>query len=108
MKVTVKSRETGKEVSVNYDFPASYEALVKKYGAEAVHKAAHNDVLRQLKAVVRENMDKSEAELHKVVAEFAPTTRTRAPGKSTADKARELLAKLSPQEVAALIAAARH
>lgn len=105
MKVTVRNKEIGKEVSFNYDLPPTHELLIKKYGAEAVTKAAHKDILRQLKSQVRAVIEKGESEVHKVVAEFAPTVRTRGPTKSVEEKAKEMLSKLSPAQRAQLLAA---
>lgn len=103
MQITAKRKKSGKELSFDYDLPDALDALRAKYGDEVVATHARGSLIVALQGFVRGQLDrdKTEADIRTAVDEWKPGNRK--PGKSPAEKAREAMSKLSPEDRAALL-----
>lgn len=103
MDITAKRKKSGKELSFQFDMPETLEALVERFGAEPIYTHARGSLIVALQGFVRGQLDrdKSEGDIRKAIDEWKPGNRK--PGKSPAERAREAMAKLSPEDRAALL-----
>jgi hypothetical protein len=95
----------GGSIEVDYDIPDTLNDMVQRYGENVVYNHARGSVIVALQGYLRSQLGKdkpaSPADIQKEVRTWKPGVRKQ--GKSPAEKAREQLAKLTPEERAALL-----
>ena len=74
-EITAKKKDSEKSVKVSYDMPETLDALVEKFGAEAVAGAATDSFTISIQSVIRRNFDKSQEEIEAAVAAWLPGVR---------------------------------
>lgn len=103
-EVSAKVGKDGEVVTVNYDWGSTLKDAVAKFKEDVVFanfKAAGTVALQgYMRSLIKQ--DKKPAEIQNLVNEWTPGVR--APGKSPAEKAKEQLAKLSPEQRKAILA----
>lgn len=113
--VTAKTPDSGRQVSVPFDYGANLAAMTAKFGEAIVYSQAQSAIRINLQALLRRHMvdnydkddkkisdAKSDEEIQKLAAEWKPGMATRA-RKSPKDKLQALLDKIDPAERAALL-----
>ncbi len=103
-EITAKKKDSEKSVKVSYDMPETLDALVEKFGAEAVAGAATDSFTISIQSVIRRNFDKSQEEIEAAVASWLPGVRQAGVKKSPAEKAKAAFASMSAEERAAFLA----
>jgi len=83
-EITAKKKDSEKSVKVSYDMPETLDALVEKFGAEAVAGAATDSFTISIQSVIRRNFDKSQEEIEAAVAAWLPGVRQAGVKKSPA------------------------
>ncbi len=93
----------GKSVTVKYDIPEGLDELVKKFTDKVVVAHVRSSFIIALQSLLRGLLKagKSPADVQKAVNEWKPGLRT--PGKSTMDKIKDNVSKLSAEDKAALL-----
>ncbi len=94
----------GKASTVKYDIPESLDELVKRFTDKVVVAHVRSSFIIALQSFLRGLLKagKSPADIQKAVSEWKPGLRT--PGKSTMDKIKDNVSKLSADERKALLA----
>lgn len=109
---TVSAPKVDRKVELTYDFGGTVEAATEKFGAEIVYSNFEDSAVISLQAAVRRRLEAtnedgsqkySDADIEAFVAEYKPGVKAARSGVSTLEKAKALLAKLSPEELAALL-----
>ena len=107
----VAQRGTAPSIEVNFDMADNLVELTTQFGDELVYSHAKRSVIIALQGYMRSIMDqetekgKSQAEIAQIVADAVSSwkpSQKKAP-KSTAEKARDILSRLSPAERKALL-----
>jgi len=100
-----------RKIEVNYDFGANLDTATTKFGEETVYSNFVAQAKINLQAFLRRLMQPKEGdpvlsdeEIQKKVNEWQPGNKTQV-RRSTAEKAAELLSKLSAEDKARLLAA---
>lgn len=112
MEVTAKLSGTETGVTVNYDFPDTLEGLVDKFGSEIVYGKAMDSLVIDVQALVRRHLKgsekvppKSAEAIQEIVSEWVPGVG--AVRKSPVEKVGALIASMTPEQKAALLASLR-
>lgn len=94
----------GPKATVKLDFPDTTRELITKYGEEAVYSRARASFVIDIQSMMRSAIkgEKKQNEIQKLVEEWKPGVKAK--GRSTAEKAEDLLSKLTDEEKAALLA----
>ena len=110
-KPYVKKDKDGKEtkmpggtVTANFDFGDNLAALVQKFGEQAVYKNAIGALKVAFQGWLRSQMEqgKSQDEINSAATNWKPNERKQ--GKTPAEKLREAMSAMTPEERAALLA----
>lgn len=109
MKISAERKPNGDKqggaIEVDYDMPVSLSDMVKRYGENVVYNHARGSITVALQGYLRSQLAKekppSPAEIQKEVDTWKPGVRKQ--GKSPAEKARDALALLTPEQRAALL-----
>jgi len=106
--VSCKDPQSNRELTVDYDFGSTLEEAVEKFGAEVVFSSFVADAKVGLQAFIRTRLRKTEDDymddqaIAAEAAEWAPGANKRSAADPMA-KLQALLAKLSPEQKAALL-----
>lgn len=102
----ISFRKKGDETSrkANFDMPESLEALVAKFGEDAVYSNAVDSITISLQALGRRHIDKPDAEIQALFDAWVPGTRGAVVRKSPFEKAQALVGGLNAEQRAALLA----
>lgn len=102
MEITAK-RTNGPEIKVEYDFGNNIAAMVQKFGEETVFNHAKGSLVVSLQGWLRAQLDteKKPGEIKEAAKTWKPGQRKQ--GKTAAEKLRDSLAKMSPEDRAALL-----
>lgn len=104
MEVSAKQGKDGPSMTVKYDFGTDLDAAAKKFKPEVVFAnftaAAVVSLQSYMRGLIKQG--KKQDEVQELVKKWKPGVRT--PGKSAAEKARESLAALSPEDRAKILA----
>jgi len=113
--VTAKTPDSGRELTVSFNYGANLQDMTSKFGEAIVYSQAQANIRINLQALLRRHMvdtfdkegkktadAKSDVELRELVAGWKPGMAARA-RKSPKDKLAALLEKISPDERAALL-----
>jgi hypothetical protein len=98
VEISFKTKEHPEARSFEYAMPESLEALVAKFGEEAVYGAAKGAIVINLQALARRHIEKSDAEIQELATNWTPGERSAPVAKSAAEKASSALSKLSEEE----------
>ena len=103
--VVISSKTPGVASVFAYDFGGSLELAVKKFGAEVVYSSAKQKIKTRLQDYVRSLIDsgKPTVEIVKLAIAWMPGVAAIRLPKDPKEKARALLAKLTPEERADLL-----
>ena len=103
---TIKAtkRDADRTVEVQYDMPEGVDALVEKFGAEAVASAASDAFTISIQALIRRHFDKSDEEIQELVSNWQPGVRGPVAKKSPLEKAQAALRAMSEEDRAAFLA----
>lgn len=115
-QVTAKTPESGREISVTYNFGKDLSEMTDLFGEDVVHSNAKAQMTINLQALLRRHMvdnfnkktgektsdAKSDDEIHEIVAKWKPGISTRVK-KSPKEKLADLLGKMSDEERRALL-----
>lgn len=103
---TIKAtkRDADKVVEVEYDMPETVEALVEKFGEDAVASAAADSFTISIQALIRRHIDKEQNEIEELVQNWRPGVRQPGVKKSPLEKAKAALSQMSAEDRAALLA----
>lgn len=103
---TIKAtkRDADKVVEVEYDMPEGVDALVEKFGAEAVASAASDAFTISIQALIRRHFDKTQEEIQELVNAWLPGVRGPVAKKSPLEKAQAALRAMSDEDRAAFLA----
>lgn len=103
---TIKAtkKDADKVVEVEYAMPEGLDALVEKFGAEAVASAATDSFTIAIQALIRRNFDKSQEEIEAAVGAWLPGVRGPVSKKTPLEKAQAALRQMSAEDRAALLA----
>lgn len=103
---TIKAtkRDADRTVEVEYDMPETVDALVEKFGAEAVANAAADSFTIAIQALIRRHFDKSDEEIQELVNTWQPGVRGPVAKKTPLEKAQAALRQMSAEDRAALLA----
>ena len=103
IEVTAKIKD-GKPVTVSYDFGDNLKEMVSKFGDEVVYSNAKANMRISLQDLVRAGIkgEKKPKEITKDVTEWIPGVKKK--GKSKAEKLKDQVAELSPEEKKELLA----
>jgi len=103
--VKTTSKKTNREMEVEYDFGATLEDSVAKFGADVVHSKFVDSAIIALQAAVRTALDagKTEAEVLQKVQNWKLGVVNRTPGVSSVDKAITTITKLPEEQRRAAI-----
>jgi hypothetical protein len=107
-EVTAKlgKEEDSPSITVSYDFGSSLEDAVEMFGEEVVFSRFRGAAVVDLQALIRRHAGgekpKSEEEINTLAGEWKPGVSRKK--KSQKEKALDLLADMTPEEVAELVA----
>lgn len=103
MKVTAKRAGDEKPVEADFDFGENLETMIQKFGAPLVFDHAIGSLRVSLQGFMRSQIDqgKNTSQIQEAVKAWVPGKRKVA--KTPAEKLRELLAAMSPEERAAAL-----
>lgn len=103
MKITAK-RTNGPSIDVEYDFGNNLDELVQKFGPDIVFNHAKGSLVVSLQGWLRGKLDDEKAkpaDIRTAAANWKPGTRKQ--GKSQAEKLKDQLSKMTPEDRAALL-----
>lgn len=113
--VTAKTPESGREVTVSFNYGVNLAAMTERFGEAVTYSQAQANIRINLQSLLRRHMvdtfdkegkkiadAKSDAEIHELAASWKPGMAARA-RKSPKDKLFALLEKLSPEDRKALL-----
>lgn len=104
-QVTAKKGKDGTPVTVDVDFGDNLAAMVSKFGQDVVFNHARGSITVALQGWIRSQLDaeppKTADQIIAAAKDWKPGQRKQ--GKSPQEKAKEQLAKLSPEQRAALL-----
>lgn len=103
MKVTAK-RTNGPSVDVEYDFGGDLDTMVSKFGKDIVFNHAKGSLVVTLQGWLRSQLDMKDAtpaKIKEAAKNWKPGQRKQ--GKSPAEKLRDQLAKVTPEERASIL-----
>lgn len=107
MDISFKTKEMEAARSFSYDMPENFDALVAKFGQDAVFAAAKGSFVISLQALGRRHLDKTDEEITALAKDWNPNERSAPTKKSAFEKATSALSQLSPEEKKELIARLR-
>ena len=115
MEIKAKLKDSPDIILVNYNFPATLEDAVKKFGADVVFSKAMDSLVIDVQAIVRRHMKaptdkdgkvtgkgKTQAEIQAIVSAWIPGVG--AIRRSPVEKIGTLIEQMSPEEKKALLA----
>lgn len=103
MEIKFKTKENPEVRSVNFEFPESLEGLSEKFGSDAVYDAAVGQFIISIQATCRRHIEKSDAEIQALVDSWNPNERAAAVRATPEERAKNAVAKLSPEARAELL-----
>jgi hypothetical protein len=102
MEIQFKTKDQPEVRKINYDMPEGLQALVNKFGEDAVASAATGAFVISLQALARRHIEKSDAEIQELANAWDPNTRSSPVKQSPFERAAGALGKLSDEEKAEL------
>lgn len=101
--IKAKTKEFPNGHTISYDIPDTFSAFVGKYGEEYTLNLATAKLEHNVQSIVRQNIEKSTAEVQALVDAWVPGTRTAGAKKSPLERASAALAGMSADDLAALL-----
>lgn len=109
---TVSAPKVDRKVDGEYDFGGSLAAAAEKFGDEIVYSNFEDSAVIALQAAARRRLEAtnedgtfkySDADIAEFIAQYKPGVKAARASVSTFEKAKALFAKLSPEELRALL-----
>lgn len=103
MDISFKTKEHPEARKFSYAMPETLDALVAKFGNEAVFDAAKGAFVISLQALARRNIEKSDAEIEALAGNWNPNERSAAVKKTPLERAQSALSNLTDEQRRELI-----
>lgn len=98
MDIQFKTKDHPEARTVQFDMPGDLDALVSRFGADSVYKAATGAFVISIQALARRHIEKSDEEVQSLVSAWNPNERSPAVKQTAFEKATSALKSLSPEE----------